>query len=72
MKYIVELNEKMTHVVFFKRRWFSRRKYIGSVTDGGIVAVSSLVKAHQTANFIRYDFINLNKPELSKKNQKFI
>ena len=73
MKYIVELDKNMTHHVYFKRWWFSRRKLIGTVDHGGILAVKdSVIKPHFISNFIRYDFINHNDSQYSKKGQKFI
>ena len=73
MKYIVELDENMVHQVYFKRWWFSKKKSIGTIESGGIVGVKDwIVIPYHSSNFVRYDFVNVNKPELSKKNQKFL
>ena len=76
MKYIVELVEvdgNLIHNVYFKRWFFSKKKLIGTIENGGILAVKDqIVKPHFLTNFVRYDFVNTVKPEFSKNNCQFL
>ena len=57
-------------LLVYEKRFLRKRKFIGTVTSGGMMAVKTLMQS-RLANKITYNFVNFNDPSKNAKNLNF-